>query len=598
MLTMAVLAIALGSCTDEYEYSGATAEGEQVYFSSELSETVELSATSSSIEIPVNRINTKGVLTVPLTVLIPEGTNYTAPSQVSFADGESKATISVTYDPAAIDYGKYDQITIAVADAQYTTPYGASSYTFSAGLSEWKTMSNNSGRGVFRDGIISYLYGTDVISYSVAIQENVLTPGMYRVVSPYGEGTNFYSKYVETGSFGWADKSETSIVIDATDPDYVYITGDFYPGVSDSDGDAVHVFSYIDYYLSYGYSIDFLKERVPDLFGTLKDGVITFPENVLLANFGTDLTPDYYANNSYLAIALPGYVLTDYSSSFTYTGRYTDTSNNDYAVGTITLGSDVATAKYVVAADGDDVDAIIEGIQAGTVESTEISGSCDVNVQLTESGKYVMIIVTYDADGIMRSYSVTSFTFKTSGDVGKAADWQALYTGTFTYNYYPAFIADNTGSAVGSIYDGSSDAVLYADAANEGTYKIAPWANSADGLVFTMDDNGEITFTDIDTGDIYGDYGVIYASDAHTLVSDITDVTSYYSDGVFYFGTIYYVSAGYLGGSYETFAITGQATSAPAKVKGIESKLRKTLKMRSCKIVKPMFKKVRQPKKL
>lgn len=595
---VAVMTMAVSSCTNDYDYDGVTAEGEQVYFSNELDESIELSATENMVNIPIKRVNTSGELTVQLDATIPDGANYTIPTQVTFADGANEANIALGYDPSNIDYGKYDEITIAVADAAYTTPYGASSYTFNIGLTEWKTKSTSNGSGIFRDGIMSKLYETDVLTYDVEIQESVLEPGKYRLVSPYGAGTKFYDTYIDGSTFTWNGGDNTDIVVDATDPDFVYITGTFQPGTADSDGEVVSVMSYVDYYLANGYSIDQVKAGAPGIFGTLKDGVITFPEGTILAYFGSISTGLYYANNDQLAIALPGYALTDYSSSYAYTGRFTDTANQEYAIGTITLGTDVATAKYVVAADGDDVDAIVEGIQAGTVEATEISSSCEVKTQLTESGKYVMIIVTYDADGTMRSYSATTFTFKTSGDAGKAADWQALYTGTFTYNYYPAFITDSEGNVVGSIYEGSNDAVLYVDAANEGTYKIAPWANSEDGLVFTMDDNGEITFTDIDTGDTYDDYGVIYASDAHTLVSSITDVTSYYSEGVFYFGTIYYVSAGYVGGSYETFTITGQASSAPAKVKGIESKLRKALKMRDCKIVKPILKKVKQPKKL
>lgn len=76
LLLVSVLAFSLGSCTDEYEYTAAMAEGEQVYFSKALSSTVELNSTQSSIQIPVNRIQRSGALTVPLEVTIPENCNY------------------------------------------------------------------------------------------------------------------------------------------------------------------------------------------------------------------------------------------------------------------------------------------------------------------------------------------------------------------------------------------------------------------------------------------------------------------------------------------------------------------------------------------
>lgn len=605
-----VMAMAVSSCTNDYDYEWATAEGEQVYFSNELSESVELSATASIVNVPIKRINTSGELTIQLDVTIPDGANYTIPTQVTFANGANEANIAVGYDPNNIEYGKYDEITIAVKDASYTTPYGASSYTFNAGLTEWKTMSTSNGSGIFRDGIVSSLYGTDVLKYDVEIQESVLSPGKYRIVSPYGPGTKFYETYVESGDFTWDASVNSSIVIDATDSDYVYITGDFYTGLNDGGDGILHVFSYVDYYMNNGYSLATVKAGAPSLFGTLKDGVITFPANALIANFATDLTPVYYANNDQLAIALPGYALTDYSSSYVYTGRFTDTANQEYAIGTITLGADVATAKYVVTAADDDIEAIVSGINDGSIESTEISEGGEVRVQLTESGKYVMVIVTYDADGTMRSYSADEFTFRLSG---ATEDWQPVYSGTFTYNWRPAFITDGTGGYAGSIYEGTDDVVLYADATNEGSYKIAPWANSADGLIFTIDSDGLISFSDIDTGDTYSSYGSIYAGDPYTM-GLANSATSFYQEGTFYFGTIYYVSASYLGGAYETFTPSASSSSAPAKLKALTAKAnikantnkvkataakaKKHLKMQSVKIVKPIRKKIETLKRL
>ena len=70
MLFAAALVTSLGSCTEEFEYSGAKVEGEQVYFSSELPSTVNLSQDESSVQIPVNRINSEGTLTVDLDVTV------------------------------------------------------------------------------------------------------------------------------------------------------------------------------------------------------------------------------------------------------------------------------------------------------------------------------------------------------------------------------------------------------------------------------------------------------------------------------------------------------------------------------------------------
>ena len=240
MLFASVMALALGSCTEEYEYSGAKAEGEQVYFSNELPSTVNLSQSESSVQIPINRINSEGALTVDFDVTVSADSKVTVPNSVTFAEGETEANLTISYDPASIELGHYDNVTISIKDANYTTPYGNSSYTFSIGLSEWETL----GEGLYRDGIYPSFYGLDALTYNVEIQQSVITPGMYRIVSPYGAGTSFYENYIETQMLAWAGMTNTDMVINATDPDYVFITGDFYPGTDDGIMDHLATMQY------------------------------------------------------------------------------------------------------------------------------------------------------------------------------------------------------------------------------------------------------------------------------------------------------------------------------------------------------------------
>lgn len=568
MLLVSVLAFLLGSCTDEYEYTPAMAEGEQVYFSNALSSTVELNSTQSSIQIPVNRIQRSGALTVPLEVSIPENSNYQVSSEVTFNDGDSVAYINVSYDPSAIEYGKYDTITVAIKDAQYTTPYGASTYTFAAGLSEWKTMTN---KGYFRDGIVASLYGLDVMTYQVEVQENVLTPGKYRVIAPYGAGTEFYNTYVDVDSpvFKWTGETSTSIVIDATDPNYVYIDGDFYTGLDDgmsADGQgALHVFSYVYYYLLNGNSLDAVKANVPELFGKLEDGIITFPENCLLANFDGSMNPMYKANSSDLAVALPGYEITDYSTSFTYSGRFTDVAGNNYAQGTITLGADVASAKYLVAADGDDVNEIINAVNEGTIEANEIKATSEVKVAISESGKYNMIVIAYDSEGEMKAHSSTAFTFDTGGS--GSANWTAYSTGTYNQNYYPNFVIDENNNPVGNPFgDGSYSTTLYVDQNDPNHYKLEPWLMENLSFEFNVDSNGIITFSDVNTGfDSQTGYGNVLVTNATEIIDNGTTYSFIDENNTFVFGLMYYVnynnSYGWLGGALETFTPSSNGAS-------------------------------------
>lgn len=571
MLLFSALALVLGSCTEEFEYTGATIEGEQVYFSNALSSTVNLDPNASEVKIPVNRIQRTGELTVNFNVTTSENCAVSVPSSVTFADGDSVAYLTVTYDPQTIQMGHFDDVTVAIADANYTTPYGSSSYTFSIGLSEW----NSIGTGLYRDAIYANYYGAEQLTYNVEIQENILKPGYYRIVTPYGPGTSFYNAYVAEGPFAWANKENTSVVINATDPNFVYVTGEFYPGTSDAGMGGygvMHVFSIVDEAIKQGNSLEDIKASDPGLFGTLKDGMITLPQVCLYVNFDDSFTPVGYLGTAGWAIALPGSEFTDYSSSFTYTGRFTDVAGNNYAEGTITLGEDVANAKYVLAADGDDINAIVEAIADGSLEATGITESGDVSIQIAEGGKYTMVIVTFDAEGNMRSNSATTFTFSTGGGSG-AANWQPVTSGTYDQNYFPNFITDEGGQPVGNPFgDGTYSTTLYVDGNDQTHYKLEPWLTQEGSLEFTLDDRGIISFDVIDTGvDSQTGYGNVLVVNANDMFADNPNYpfSFYAEEGIFAFGMMYYVNMngqqGWMGGATETF--TPSQSGAPSMVK-------------------------------
>lgn len=572
MLLFSALALVLGSCTEEFEYTGATIEGEQVYFSNALSSTVNLDPNASEVKIPVNRIQRTGELTVNFNVTTSENCAVSVPSSVTFADGDSVAYLTVTYNPQTIQMGHFDDVTVAIADANYTTPYGSSSYTFSIGLSEWKSV----GTGLYRDAIYPGFYGAEQLTYNVEIQENILKPGYYRIVTPYGPGTTFYNTYVATGMMAWANKENTSVVINATDPNFVYVTGDFYPGTDDgmaSQGYGVmHVFSIVDEAIKQGNSLEDIKASEPGLFGTLKDGMITLPTQSIYVNFDDSFTPLGYLDTTGWAIALPGSEFTDYSSSFTYTGRFTDVAGNNYAEGTITLGEDVANAKYVLAADGDDINAIVEAIADGSLEATGITESGDVSIQIAEGGKYTMVIVTFDAEGNMRSNSATTFTFSTGGGSG-TANWQPVTSGTYDQNYFPNFITDENNKPVGNPFgDGTYSTTLYVDGNDQTHYKLEPWLTQEGSLEFTLDDQGIISFDVIDTGvDSQTGYGNVLVVNANDMFADNPNYpfSFYAQEGLFAFGMMYYVNMngkqGWMGGATETF--TPSQSGAPSMIK-------------------------------
>lgn len=83
------------------------------------------------------------------------------------------------------------------------------------------------------------------------------------------------------------------MVIDATVPDEVYIDLSMV-GLDFDDGDSMICFSLAGNYLSGGESRENVKAA--GVFGTLEDGVITFPVKSLLVSWTSMLPNLYYAN--------------------------------------------------------------------------------------------------------------------------------------------------------------------------------------------------------------------------------------------------------------------------------------------------------------
>lgn len=129
------------------------------------------------------------------------------------------------------------------------------------------------GMGLYTEDFLYGLFnGMENLTYEVEVQESEDNPGKYRLVNPYGAAF----PYNEEGDYDATQ--DYYMVIDAQDPEGVYIP---LQGVGCDWGYGEWtVYSYAAYYLDNGYTAEQVKEA--GLFGTLADGVITFPEKSLL----------------------------------------------------------------------------------------------------------------------------------------------------------------------------------------------------------------------------------------------------------------------------------------------------------------------------
>lgn len=142
--------------------------------------------------------------------------------------------------------------------------------------------------------------------------------------------------------------------------------------------------------------------------------------------------------------------------------------------------------------------------------------------------------------------------------------WAAAFIGTFRYT---TFFGDPDDP-----YD-DEGLVLYQSLEEEGVYKIEGVFYGVD-FIFTMDDDGKITWDPQFSGYHYDSYDKdVYVIDRWWWTDGDVE-QGYYSQGVFYFPTYYYMQD--LGGwydGYETFTLTGKA-GAKARKAGSQKNLK------------------------
>lgn len=442
MTLLSAAALTMGSCTEEYEYDPAGAvAGAQVYFSSELETTVNLEPGATSFTVPVSRVKTDDALTVNLTLTTADEDKdlFSMPGQVSFAEGESTAEVTVDLNPEIeLEYDDFKEVSISVTDADYTTPYGQSVYTFSVGIpAPYKSL----GTGHFSDTQLITGY------VDVEIMQNEIDPNQFRIMNPYKEIAEMYE-----------DKGYEVYPTD----DYLEVTimqpGNSLSGVTITQSDLV-------YFSPTPVGIDMMGQgNVTEIWHPVHFGgnyateeawtysrVLAYQENGLPGEI--QLAPFYYdpvsgygnpsttSQDGVIDIVFPGYEITDYSISLSYSGALISAEEESFALGKVTLGADVAEAKVAVV-EGDNADNALNQVLGGAVETVSVKESGDVRVPCNYSGTCTMIAVAYDYEGTLQNYATTTFDFALT-----PGEWKGIGTGLYTdYAFAPMFLGDQNGN--------------------------------------------------------------------------------------------------------------------------------------------------------
>lgn len=128
------------------------------------------------------------------------------------------------------------------------------------------------GTGSFTEDMMTTFFNVENVTYEVQVEESDREAGRYRVVNPYG------AAYPYNDEGDWDASKDYYIIFNAQDPTRVWIP-ECNTGMDWGYG-SVLIYSYAAYYMDNGYSADVVAQN--DLFGTLADGVITFPEKAIL----------------------------------------------------------------------------------------------------------------------------------------------------------------------------------------------------------------------------------------------------------------------------------------------------------------------------
>lgn len=419
---------AFQACDDDVKYTPAEMpDNAQVYFAAESPATIDLSKEETSFTVSLLRVKTDGALNVPLNVLGGEGV-FTIPTSASFAEGEDSTDIVITYDPSKLEYDQYTDITLSINDASLTTPYGISIYTFKAGIpAPWTTLCE----AVFNDAFVM-----DADTIHVELQQNDLQPNQYRVVNPYGK---YYEKieYSDSNADAPAEYVTFTVMEPGNTQGDVTITQEgllyFEPystGLYQTDGAnyAETVYCYHPgSFNNYQSESNWLHNRV---LHYNEDGE---PDAFQLAPYYYMAQSGYGADNTQadgvITIMSPGVVIADYSASVDYMGRFTDVSETNYAVASVTLGADVENAR-VAMIEGTDIDGALVAIEDGSADYQEITASGNLNFEVEADGTYSFIVLAY-AEGEVQTTATTSFEFTTAG----GSQWNTLGTGLYTDDY-------------------------------------------------------------------------------------------------------------------------------------------------------------------
>ena len=409
-----LMSLMMTSCVDEMEAELGAPDNEDcygVYFPTQEG-TGDLQIApddAKTLKFKVRRTNTRGSLTVPVTIETNHPGVFSA-TEIYFEEDAPTADLEV-YFPT-VKLGVTYDCTVRVTGDEFVSSYSsnASHLSFSVTCVKWNKLVGPNGEttGLWRDGIFAewFKLANPNLEQAVEIEERDDMPGYYRIWNVYSS-TYMTNMFNMDASSVCMEKHYT--YIDATDPEKVWIPTFKTGVVLSADYGEMSIGSYVT-------ENDDFDASISSIYGKLENGVITFPASALQLHFAI---LGWYPSNSYglHRIILPGYKALD--NSLTVSAGITGADGRIPIE--VTKGADIKTVK-LYAAEGSLAESVVastaEEIAAGLVTSDlpVLKNSGEVSLTFEKTGIYTVIAVGLDSEGKLSNHAYSSFGYKKSGD--------------------------------------------------------------------------------------------------------------------------------------------------------------------------------------
>ena len=338
--------------------------------------------------------------------------------ELYFEEGQYETTIEVNFPN--IQTGTKYFCTLYIDNPKFVSSVAnnASSISFAVQMFEWKAV----GKGVWRDAIFSDMFAWEgrYLETEVDVYVRKDKDGFYRLNNVYS--AEYFTRLVEGDAAGKDQALVASyssyidpkayIYLDATDPDKVYFPAQK-TGFSDPSMGDIMVASDVPEVFGSASNL---------LYGTLKDGIVTFPKNGLLIG----MAGYYYFTNSSgkFRFVLPGYEAHDYGISLQ--SAETDAEGNVPV--TFDLAKDIAKVKYALfegSISEIEMENKVKEVQTSNsaLEFTKTTGKASVEVynirpevDKAKTSIYTLVACAYDKNGNYKAYSSVEFGYVKPGE--------------------------------------------------------------------------------------------------------------------------------------------------------------------------------------